>query len=258
MPKFAANLTMMFTEWGFLDRFGAAADAGFSAVEFLFPYDHATDEIAARLARYGLTLALFNLPGGDWAAGERGMACLPGRFDELKAGVATALDYAAATGVTKLHLMAGMGRRDDAQACAAYERAVKYAAEALGAKDLELLIEPINARSMPGYFLDDFFYAERLIEHLALPQLKLQFDIFHRQILHGDVTMALKRLMPVIGHVQIASVPGRHEPGSGELNDAFIFGVLDELGYGGFVGCEYVPAAGTLAGLEWFEDGVKK
>jgi hydroxypyruvate isomerase len=255
MPKFAANLSMMFTEWGFLDRFGAAADAGFAAVEFLFPYEFTADEIAAQLRRYGLTLAVFNLPAGDWAAGERGMACMPARFGEVKTAIATALEYAAATGVKKLHLMAGMGRCDDAAARAAYERAVVYVAEALAG--LDLLIEPINTRSIPGYFLDDFFYAERLIERLALPNLKLQFDIFHRQILHGDVTMALQRLLPIIGHVQIASVPGRHEPGSGELNDEFIFSNLDELGYAGFVGCEYVPAGGTLAGLAWFE-GVKK
>ncbi|MEJ1160928.1 2-oxo-tetronate isomerase [Prosthecomicrobium sp. N25] len=252
MPNFAANLTMMFTEWDFLDRFDAAAEAGFAAVEFLFPYDHPPEVIADRLARNRLTPALFNMPPGDWAAGERGLAALPDRFDDLKAGVARALDYAAATGVRRIHLMAGLAPAGDPAAAAAYERSVRYAAEALAGRGLDLVLEPINGRDMPGYFLDGFPAAEALIARLALPTLKLQFDLYHRQIIHGDVTMALRRLMPIVGHVQIASVPSRNEPAGEELNYPFLFEELDRLGYGGYVGCEYRPRAGTLAGLGWF------
>jgi hydroxypyruvate isomerase len=250
--KFAANLTMMFTEWDFLDRFAAAADAGFEAVEFLFPYEHKPEAIAERLQRHKLTQALFNMPPGDWGAGERGMAALPGRFEDVKAGVETALVYADATGVKRLHLMAGIADRHRQDAVASYEHAVAYAAGRLAEKHIDLLLEPINARSMPGYFLSDYDYAESLIERLALPNLKLQFDIFHRQIMHGDISAALARLMPVIGHVQVASVPLRHEPNTGELNDTHVFSTLEELNYAGFIGCEYNPRAGTLAGLTWF------
>lgn len=252
MPRFAANLTMMFTERPFLDRFDAAADAGFRAVEFLFPYDHAPDEIAGRLQRNGLTQALFNLPPGNWAAGERGLAALPGRFDEVKAGVANALRYAGATGCRRLHLMAGLADPADPAAAARYRDAVLYAADALGERGIELMLEPINGRDMPGYFLNDFAAAERLIAAIGRPNVRLQFDIYHRQILHGDVTMALRRLMPMIGHVQIASVPSRQEPDGEELNWPFLFAELDRLGYGGFVGCEYRPRGRTEEGLGWF------
>jgi hydroxypyruvate isomerase len=254
MLKFAANLTMMFTEWPFLDRFGAAADAGFQAVEYLFPYDHPPEAIAERLQRHKLTQALFNMPPGDWAAGDRGLAALPGRFHEVTESVATALRYAQATGVERLHLMAGNAdpRAPDCQA--AYRRAVTHAAEALAETEIDLLIEPINARNMPGYFLNDFGYAEWLIADLALPNLRLQFDIYHRQIMHGDISIALNRLMPVIGHIQIAGVPERHEPDLGEVNYPHIFKMLAEMRYDGFIGCEYNPKAGTLAGLGWLRN----
>jgi hydroxypyruvate isomerase len=252
MPRFAANLSMMFTEWSFLDRFDAAAQAGFTAVEYLFPYEHPADAIADRLSRNGLAQALFNLPPGDWAAGERGLAALPERFDELRTGVDTALRYAAATKVRRLHLMAGNADRRDPQALAAYRKSVAYAAERAGAAGLDLLLEPINSRNMPGYFLNDFTFTESLIRELALPNLKLQFDIYHRQILHGDVTMALRASLPMIGHVQIASIPSRHEPDGEELSYPFLFAELDRIGYDGYVGCEYIPRAGTLQGLDWF------
>ncbi|KAB1073668.1 2-oxo-tetronate isomerase [Methylobacterium planeticum] len=252
MPRFAANLTMMFTEHAFLDRFAAAADAGFRAVEFLFPYEHPPEAIGERLRRHGLTQALFNLPPGDWAAGERGIAALPGRFADLEAGVETGLRYAEATGVGRLHLMAGLAEPQDPAAREAYRRAVAWTAERLGGAGLDLVLEPINARNMPGYFLNDFGTAAALIAELGLPNLKLQFDLYHCQILHGDVTMRLRQLMPIIGHVQTASVPERHEPGSGEMNDAHLFAELDRLGYDGFVGCEYNPRAGTTEGLGWF------
>jgi len=254
MPKFAANLSMMFNEWDFLDRFAAAADNGFTAVEFLFPYAHAPDEIARRLEAAGLTQALFNLPPGDWDKGERGMACVPERAADLHAAVETALPYAQATGVRRLHLMSGHGDRNDPRALAAYKAAVRHACETVSALGIDILIEPINGRDMPGYFLNDFSFAAGLIKEMALPNLKLQFDIYHRQILHGDVTKGLDALMPVTGHVQVASVPKRNEPGTGELDDARIFAHLDQLGYDGYVGCEYRPAGGTVEGLGWFRN----
>jgi hydroxypyruvate isomerase len=251
MPKFAANLSMMFTEWEFLDRFGAAADAGFDAVEFLFPYAFGADAIAERLQRHGLTQALFNMPPGDWDAGERGLACRPERRAEFEASVRTALRYAGATGAGRLHLMSGHGMRDDAKAAAAYRSAIAFACAAAAGHGVDIVIEPINGRDMPGYFLNDFNYAVALIGEIGLPNLKLQYDIYHRQILHGDVTRSLEALMSVIGHIQIASVPGRHEPGTGELDDARILRYLDAIGYDGFVGLEYRPADGTLNGLVW-------
>ncbi|MBP1886234.1 2-oxo-tetronate isomerase [Sinorhizobium mexicanum] len=253
MPAFAANLTTMFNEWSFLDRFDAAADAGFAAVEYLFPYEVAPDVIAERLARNDLKQALFNLPPGDWGAGERGIAALPGRFDELRSSVERALDYAAATGVKRLHLMAGLADRDDEEAASSYRRSIAYAAERLAESGIDLLIEPINGRNMPGYFLNDFGAAERLVAELDLANLKLQFDIYHRQILHGDIVMALRRLLPMIGHIQIASVPSRHEPDSEELNYRYLFEEIDRLGYDGFVGCEYIPRGRTLDGLDWYK-----
>jgi hydroxypyruvate isomerase len=253
MPRFAANLTMMFTEWPFLDRFAAAADAGFTAVEYLFPYDHPPEAVGAALRAAGLTQALFNLPPGDWAAGERGMAAFPDRAGELAAAVETALPYAAATECRTLHLMAGIANRHDAGAQSAYRAAVAATAARLAREDITLVLEPINGRDMPGYFLNDFDFAAELIAALGLPNLRLQFDIYHRQILHGDVVMGLRRMMPMIGHVQIAGVPERHEPGSGELNDDVVFAELDRLGYGGFVGCEYRPAGKTVDGLGWFK-----
>lgn len=252
MPHFAANISMMFNEWSFLDRFDAAAAAGFTAVEYLFPYEHAPDAIAARLSRNSLTQALFNLPPGDFAAGERGLAALPARFEDLKRGVETALSYASATGVRRLHLMAGIAPRTDPGAAAAYRAAARWTAERIARQGLDLVIEPINGRDIPGYFLNDFAYAEALIHELALPNLRLQFDIYHRQVMHGDVTMALRTLLPITGHIQIASVPSRHEPSGEELNYPFLFEELDRLGYSGFVGCEYRPRGATVDGLDWF------
>ena len=253
MPKFAANLSMMFNEWEFLDRFAAAADAGFRAVEFLFPYAYEPDEIAERLASHGLTQALFNLPPGAWEAGERGLAALPDRAADFRNSVATALRYAEATGVGRLHVMSGNADANDPKARSAYEDSLRYAVDEIGAKGLDVVIEPINRRDMPAFFLADFGYAAELIGRLGLPRLKLQYDVYHRQILHGDVAKSLEALMPIIGHVQTASVPSRNEPGTGELNDDFVFRRLDELGYEGFVGCEYRPAGKTLDGLVWWD-----
>lgn len=252
MPRFAANLTMMFTEWDFLDRFDKAREAGFTAVEFLFPYDFPPERVATALERNGLTQALFNLPPGDWNKGERGLAALPDRFAELQEGVVRALDYARATGVGRLHLMAGNADAAAPEARASYRRAVAWTAERLATEGLDLVLEPINQRDMPGYFLNDFGTAEALISELGLPNLRLQFDFYHRQIMHGDVTRAFTRLLPIIGHVQIASIPSRNEPNGEELNYPFLFAEMDRLGYDGFVGCEYRPRGRTEDGLAWF------
>ena len=253
MPRFAANLTLMFTELPFLDRFAAAAAAGFEAVEFLFPYDHPADEIGERLQRHGLTQALFNLWPGDWPNGERGFAARPDKRAELQASLRRALPYAQATGARRLHLLAGIADRRDAAAVVAYRAALREAAAFFAPHGIDVLIEPLNRRDMPGYFLDDFDFAHDLIGELQLANLKLQFDVYHGQILHGDVTTRLRALLPVIGHVQIASVPSRAEPDGEELNYPFLFDELDRIGYAGFVGCEYRPRGETVAGLGWFK-----
>ena len=259
MPRFAANLSMMFTDVPFLDRFEAAAKTGFTAVEFLFPYDHPAEEVGKRLKGNGLTQALFNLPPGDWNGGERGFAALPERFDDLKKSLQTALPYAQATGVKRVHLMAGIANRSNPKAVEAFYKSVATAAEFFEPHGLDVVIEPINARNVPGYFLNDFNFAYDLINELKIANLKLQFDIYHCQIIHGDVTMRLREMMPIIGHVQIASIPSRNEPDGEELNYPFLFAELDRLGYGGFVGCEYNPRGKTTAGLAWFKPyaGVK-
>ncbi len=253
MPKFAANLSTMFAEWDFLDRFAAAADSGFTAVEYLFPYAFKPEEISERLKRNNLEQALFNLPPGDWIAGDRGLAALPARSGEFRASVAMALPYAEATGLTRMHMMSGIADSRNHSAHASYHEALKYACDVTGPLGLEILIEPINGRDMPGYFLNDFDRAVELIASMELPNLKLQYDIYHRQVLHGDVSKSLESLLPLIGHIQTASVPNRNEPGSGELDDARIFKHIDAIGYAGFIGCEYRPANGTLNGLSWLQ-----
>jgi 2-dehydrotetronate isomerase len=252
MPRFAANLTMMFNEWEFLDRFDAAAESGFDAVEFLFPYDHAPEAIAERLTRNRLTPALFNLPPGDWQAGERGLAALPARREDARAALARAIPYIEATGIRRVHLMSGIAPSDNPANLAAYIDTVKETAERLAAIGVTLVLEPINPRDMPGYFLSNVDRAATLIAELALPNLRLQFDIYHCQIIHGDVTMRLRKMMPLTGHVQIASVPSRNEPDREELNYGFLYETLDALGYAGFVGCEYRPRGKTRDGLGWF------
>jgi hydroxypyruvate isomerase len=253
MPRFAANLTMMFNEHDFLDRFQAAADAGFEAVEYLFPYDYPADVVAEKLEAAGLKQALFNMPPGDWAAGERGLAALPERRDEFRHAVRKALEYAKIIRSPLLHMMAGIADVNNLAAIATYRDALGYAADATAQDGIGLVIEPINSRDMPGYFLNDFNRAISVITDLNHENVKLQFDIYHRQVIHGDVLLGLEQAMPLIGHVQIASVPKRNEPGTGELNDFRIFAALDELGYRGYVGCEYRPAGETVAGLGWMK-----
>jgi hydroxypyruvate isomerase len=251
MLNFAANLSWMFKEWSFLDRFAAAADAGFQAVEYLFPYEHKAEDIAQRLSRHRLSQVLFNLPPGDWAAGEKGLACLPGRRDEFRASVATALAYARATGTPRLHLMSGIAPADKTRALEAYRDSIRWTCEAAAMDGIEILLEPINNRDVPGYLMNNFDLAAQVIGELKLPNLKLQFDVYHRQIIHGDVTRGLENLMPITGHIQISSAPSRHEPMSGELDDRRIFQTIERLNHAGHVGCEYNPAAGTLEGLGW-------
>lgn len=253
MPKFAANLSMMFNEVPFLDRFAAAADCGFTAVEYLFPYDHPAEVVAERLRAAGLAQALFNMPAGDWDAGERGMAALPGREADFAEALDTAIAYAKVIGTPLLHMMAGLAPATDPEAIKAYRGNLKRATERTGEAGIGLVIEPINGRDMPGYFLNDFNRAVDIVNETNAAHVKLQFDVYHRQILHGDVIMALRQMIPVIGHIQIASVPERHEPLTGELNDRRIFAEIDAIGYRGYIGCEYRPAGGTHEGLSWMK-----
>ena len=253
MPNFAANLSMMFTEHAFLDRFQAARSAGFIAVEYLFPYDFAASEVQSALSGAGLKQALFNAPPGDWEAGERGMASIPGRESEFREAFGKALEYAAALKPDAIHVMAGNAAGPSAQAT--YIDNLAWAAEQAG--DQLLVIEPINSRDMPGYFLSRSDQAAAILETVGAPNLKLQFDLYHAQIMEGDLTKRMERLMPIIGHVQIAGVPDRHEPDAGELNLPHLFGTLDRLGYAGWVGCEYRPAGATVDGLGWFSEYAK-
>jgi 2-dehydrotetronate isomerase len=204
------------------------------------------------LARHGLTQALFNLPPGNWHGGERGLAAIPGREEEFRASVRAVSPYVQATGVKRLHVMSGHARNDDLQALLTYKDNLRFACEWAAPLNVEVLIEPINSRDMPGYFMNSFTLATELIASSSISNLKLQYDIYHRQILHGDILKSLEELRPIISHIQVASVPKRNEPGTGELDDDTIFAHLDQMGYQGFVGCEYRPANGTLAGLGWF------
>lgn len=254
MPRFAANLSMMFQEHAFLDRFAAARGAGFEAVEFLFPYAFPAEEVAAKLRENGLTQALFNLPPGDWDKGERGFAALPGREAELGPAIETALRYAAALDCPRVHLMAGIPPADaDRAACRrAYVANVRQAAQACRAQGRDLLLEPINTRDMPGYFLSYQREGRAVIEEVGLDNVKLQLDLYHCQIMEGDLATHIRELLPVTGHIQIAGVPGRHEPDVGEINYPYLFELLDSLGYQGWIGCEYRPRGRTEDGLGWF------
>jgi 2-dehydrotetronate isomerase len=253
MPRFAANLTMMFTEVPFLQRFDAAAQAGFKAVEFLFPYEYPAAQIAEQLAAARLENVLLNLPPGDWAAGERGMAALPGREDEFRAGVAQAIAYAKTLGTPRLHAMAGLlpAGADPALHRATYIDNLRYASVETAKHGIMLLIEPINTRDMPGYFLKTQADAHAIREQVGAANLKVQMDLYHVQVMEGDIAMKLRRYLPHIGHIQIAGAPERNEPDTGEINYAYLFRLLDQLGYDGWLGCEYRPANGTVEGLGW-------
>lgn len=255
MPRFAANLTMLFTEHPFLDRFERAALAGFEAVEFLFPYAHDPTEIRRRLDDHGLSLVLHNLPPGDWEAGERGIACHPDRVDEFRAGVQRGIDCAQALGAPQLNCLAGRAPEgvDDEVLRDTFVRNLEYAAAAFARAGLRLLIEPINRFDIPGFWLNRTAQAIAVLDEVGADNAFVQYDVYHAQRTEGELAATLEAQLPRIGHIQIADNPGRHEPGSGEINYAFLFGHLDRIGYRGWVGCEYRPAAGTEAGLGWRE-----
>ncbi len=253
MPKLAANLTTMFTEDDFLDRFAAAAACGFQAVEFLFPYAFAADVVSARLKAAGLAQALFNMPPGDWEAGERGVAALPGREAEFAAGIDTALRYARALDCRQVHCLAGLVADEAARPAMreTYLRNLATAAARCKAQGVRLLIEPINSHDMPGYFLSHSWQAREIVETVGSDNLFLQYDCYHMQIMEGDLLKTIEANLDIIRHFQIAGVPDRHEPDTGEICYPFLFAALDRLGYDGWWGCEYVPAAGTREGLGW-------
>lgn len=263
MPRFAANLSMLYAEHDFLDRFAAAARDGFAGVEYLFPYDWPAQAIAEQLAAHGLAQVLFNAPPGDWAAGERGLACLPGREAEFQDGIVRALDYARQLNCERVHVMAGLAPAGvpHEQLHQTYVQRLRWAAAQAAAQGVRLLIEPINGRDMPGYFLQRQAQAHALVQEIGAPDVRVQLDLYHLQIMEGDVTTALRRDLPTgrVGHLQIAGVPDRGEPDQGELNGPYLFGVIDELatacGWDGWVGCEYRPRdtrpGGTQRGLAW-------
>ena len=272
MPKFAANLSMLYPELDFLDRsgldrFSAAAKDGFKGVEFLFPYAYKKQDIAARLADCGLQQVLFNAPPGDWDGGERGVACIPGRETEFQTGIALALEYAEALACPRLHVMAGLipeGATRESLTTT-YINSPRFAAKAAAKQGVDVLIEPINTRDIPRFFLNRQDHAHELIAEIGAVNLKVQFDLYHCQIVEGDVATKIRQYLPTgrVGHFQIAGVPERHEPDIGELNYPYLFKVIDEVaqqcGWTGWVGCEYRPSrgtqtGGTSAGLGWYLD----
>jgi hydroxypyruvate isomerase len=259
MPKLAANLTMLFGEVPFLERFKAAADAGFDAVEYLFPYDYDGDVLRRQLRDHALTQVLHNLPGGNWAAGERGIACLPDRVDEFRAGVDKAIDYATALECGRVNCLAGIPPLS-VSASAAGEtltRNVEYAAARLKSAGIKLMIEPINTRDIPGFFLNQTRQALDIIAATGSDNAFVQFDIYHMQIMEGHVASTIEKHLPSIGHMQLADVPGRHEPGTGEIDYGSLLDLVDRIGYAGWIGCEYIPLAGTVAGLRWAKPYLK-
>ena len=254
MPRFAANLSFMFPEHPFLDRFGAATAAGFTAVEFLFPYAFPAKDIRARLEEHGLTQALFNLPPGNFDAGERGIACLAERVDEFRDNVATALSYAETLGCRTLHCMAGLKPQGlpEAELLEVYRRNLTWAAAECRSAGRTLVVEPLNARDAPGYLLNTTGLARQVIKEVGADNLKLQLDLYHCQITEGDLAVHIRDNADLTAHVQIAGVPDRHEPDTGEVNYPYLFDVLDATGYTGFIGCEYRPKGRTEDGLGWF------
>jgi hydroxypyruvate isomerase len=252
MPKFAANLSMMFQEIpNFLDRFDAAAKAGFKGVEFLFPYDRPPAAIAERLEKNRLTLALFNTVPGDWNAGERGLAALPGREQQFRDGVDKAIEYAKASKCRTIHAMAGLWPEGRPKSEATYIENLRWAADRAAAAELTVIIEPINTRDIPGYFLNYTGQAIGIIETVGRANLQLQLDLYHVQIMEGDLAPKIRALAGRYPHVQIAGTPGRHEPDVGEVNYPYLFDLFDEIGYQGWIGCEYRPKGDTVAGLGW-------
>ena len=255
MPRFAANLTMMFNERPFLERFAAAAQAGFKGVEYLFPYEHDKSALKQALADNGLTQVLHNLPAGNWQTGERGIACHPDRVKEFNEGVDRAIDYAKALGCSQLNCLAGMppAGADPADVRATFVGNLQRAASKLKAAGIRLLIEPINTRDIPNFFLSHTAQAIEIIRAVGSDNLFLQYDVYHMQIMEGDLTKTIERQLPQIAHMQVADPPLRNEPGSGEINFTNLFRAIDKLGYTGWIGCEYKPAGKTEDGLGWFQ-----
>jgi hydroxypyruvate isomerase len=253
MPKLNANLSMMFNEVDFPERFDAAASAGFRGVEFLFPYDFDKGQLQERLKRNKLELVLFNMPPGDWSGGDRGMACDPARTGEFQDNVGKALDYALALGCKQLHCMAGLKPRgvNDEQMRQTYIENLRFAGRELARHDISLLIEAINTRDIPGFYLNYSAQAFEVMHDADVPNLRFQYDIYHMQIMEGDLTPTIERNLESIGHMQLADTPGRHEPGTGEINYPFLLDFIDRVGYRGWIGCEYRPISTTKDGLGW-------
>jgi hydroxypyruvate isomerase len=259
MPKFAANLTMMFNEVEFIDRFAAAANAGFAGVEYLFPYAYPKQQLAECLRQHGLKQVLHNLPAGDWAKGERGIACLPGRVAEFQDGVGRAIDYATALSCTQVNCLAGIAPQGTAadKVRETFVANLKFAAGKLEAAGIRLLIEPINTRDIPGFYLNRTKQAIDIIAEAGSGNLWLQYDIYHMQIMEGDLAQTMQKHKAQIAHLQVADNPGRNEPGTGEINYPFLFGFIDRLGYDGWIGCEYKPKTSTQEGLTWIRPYAK-
>ena len=256
MPKFAANLTMLFTEVPFMERFALARAAGFTHVEYLFPYAFKLEELKAELTKHGLTQVLFNLPSGDWAAGDRGIGASPGREAEFRAGVPQAIEYALALGVPRVNCLAGrrVAGRSEAEHKDTLVQNARFAATELARHGLDLLIEPINHFDIPGFFVNRIEQAVQLIDEIGLPNVRVQFDMYHVQREEGELTATFRKHLARIGHLQIADNPGRHQPGTGELNYPWIFRQIDESGYAGWVGLEYIPSPNTTASLGWLRE----
>ncbi len=256
MPKFAANLTMLFTEVPFLERFALAHNAGFTHIEYLFPYPFEAEALKAELDKHDLQQVLFNLPSGDWAAGDRGIAASPGREEEFRAGVPKAIEYAKVLGVSRLNCLVGkrVAGHSDATHRQTLVENLRFAATELTAHGIELVVEPINHYDIPGFFLNRTDQAIELLDEVGLPEVRVQYDIYHAQREEGEITATFRKYMDRIGHIQIADNPGRHQPGTGEINFPFIFRQLDECGYDGWIGLEYIPTPDTVASLAWLKD----
>ncbi|GAB4252752.1 MAG: hydroxypyruvate isomerase [Thermoleophilia bacterium] len=255
MPKFSANLSMLFGELPFLDRFAAAAEAGFTAVEYLFPYSYEKEELAARLREHGLSQVLHNLPAGDWDSGERGIACLPDRIEEFREGVERALEYSTALDCPRVNCLAGVVPPDLSVEKAEHTLVgnLQYAAQKLAEAGKSLLVEALNTRDVPGFLVNGTEQTVRILDRVGASNVYVQYDVYHMQRMEGDLTRTLEGNLSRIGHIQIADNPGRHEPGTGEINYDFLFGALDRMGYDGWIGCEYVPARSTAEGLDWLK-----
>ena len=253
MPRLAANLSMMFNEVDFMDRFGAAAEGGFKGVEYLFPYDYDKDDLRAALDEHGLVQVLHNLPAGDWDAGERGIACHPDRVGEFQEGVGRAIEYATTLGCDQVNCLAGVAPSGVSSEAlrATFVSNLAFAAGELKKAGITLLIEAINTRDIPGFFLQTTSQALEIVAGVGSDNLKLQYDIYHMQIMEGDLTPTIEANLPMIRHMQLADNPGRNEPGTGEINYPFLFDAIDKMGYDGWIGCEYKPRTTTVEGLQW-------